>query len=400
MKTEKILERLILITIALTPLFSIGEIIALFLGTVVNNSTNITPVYIKLIKDLLFAIIILVSLFQFRVIKKVHLSFLFLFPLLIFIVASLAISPKIVLLMLAGMRWILCVILMFFLIGKVQPQTYFKISKILYRLFIAHFIIQVIQFLIMPGYFGVTIFGRSSRNPGIFFIPNTAAFFSLLCLFFALYFPVSEKAKKRCLYLVPISIFLTASGTGIAGFFVVYGIYLLKPKYLKLAFVAAPMFAIPFLYLIEIISGRDIIKNSLVIRIDIFLDLFKTIPLVSNFFGAGTTSSFLASNLTGADNKLFSTDSTFATIIVNLGLLPFLLFFVSYISWIIMVIHNYKNKELLIFTVIFTFFALTTSFTESFPGNFLFAVLFSGYIKKYLLKPSNTLKGATNKELS
>jgi len=252
----------------------------------------------------------------------------------------------------------------------------------------------------MPGYFGVTIFGRSSRNPGIFFIPNTAAFFSLLCLFFSIYFPISEKARKTCLYLVPISIFLTASGTGLAGIFVVYFIYLVPAKYLKLVFVIAPLFSIPFLYLIELISGRDIIENSLLIRMDIFVKLFKSIPLISNFFGAGTTSSFLASNLTGETNELFSTDSTFATIIVNLGLLPFLIFLVFFIFWITMILHNYRNKELLIFTMIFTFFALTTSFTESFPGNFLFAVLFSTYIKQYLLKSGNKVNELGNTNLS
>ena len=72
---------MILTLLVLTPIFSIKESLALIMGGIVNNSTALTPVYIKAIKDLCFVLISFVS--KKREKKSRFLSFTYLQPSLV-----------------------------------------------------------------------------------------------------------------------------------------------------------------------------------------------------------------------------------------------------------------------------------------------------------------------------
>jgi hypothetical protein len=150
----------------------------------------------------------------------------------------------------------------------------------------------------------------------------------------------------------------------------------------------ASVFVIPFILpvfagLIIIVSGRgDIFEDSFMPRVQIFIDLFSEIPLFSNRFGSGTSSAYLASNFSGENLDAISTESTFATIIANLGVLPFFIFMFFYLIWLFIVFLN-NRRELWFFTIIFSFFGLTTQFMEVFPQSIIFAILMAKYLPSY-----------------
>ncbi|WP_395783298.1 hypothetical protein [Aquirufa sp.] len=370
--------------IGLTPIYTFGEVFALLTGSMKDVSIALTPIYIKLLKDLFFVILILIGVFLKFKSQTIPRIFIFFIPLILSLIIAVFLTKFNLLLFLAGIRWILPIFAMFFLIGHISEILLFKISKVLFLLFILNFIVQIWQFLFMTKFFGQSADSEFSlRNPGIFFMPGPSSFFVVICLFFSYYYTFSKSAKSIVVITAPISILLTASGAGIASFFVLM-FFQYFPKFMLKASVFVIPFILPvFAGLIIIVSGRgDIFEDSFMPRVQIFIDLFSEIPLFSNRFGSGTSSAYLASNFSGENLDAISTESTFATIIANLGVLPFFIFMFFYLIWLFIVFLN-NRRELWFFTIIFSFFGLTTQFMEVFPQSIIFAILMAKYLPSY-----------------
>lgn len=377
---KSIMARLILIVIILTPLFSIMESIGLILGGIVGNGTALTSPYIKGIKDLVFILLILLSLGD--VIKKERIGkklFIFLSIIIPCILVPAFFYMKILLIFLSGIRWIIPFILAFFLIEKIDEKLLKQISIILFGLFILHFSMQIVQLFFAQGYFGTNSLGLSVRNPGIFFMPSTSASFTILVLFFCKFY-MSEKLKKKIILLIPISIFLTASGSGIGILMIIVVIYYLKKRYLKLIPFILFVMAFVLVFSLNFLTGRDdLMEESFGTRIDILLDVILSGSLLPQKFGYGTSTGYLIADKYNLEFDMVSTESWYATVIVNLGLINSLFIFL-FITKVFFILLKKKDKEKLIFFIIYALFSATTTFTESFPVNILFSVLVGYYL--------------------
>jgi hypothetical protein len=228
----------------------------------------------------------------------------------------------------------------------------------------------------MPHHFGTNFFGLSKRNPGIFSKNITMAFFSLTVFYYAIYFEQGALYRKIVYVLLPFSIFMTSSGTGIVALLATY-FYLLfrKPRsaYLKGIMAIASLFAVALTAkFLPLISGRSDIYVSILTRVGIFSKEFNSINLiVSDKFGSATnTGKLLSYNfpVKGLANLFFIADSTWTSILANVGLLGLILF------GLMLLIANNKTHGYYVFMIVFGLFSLTIIIFEIFPMNLLFAV--------------------------
>ena len=59
---KSLIQKLILLMLLLTPIYNFGEIVAYSTGNVLRDNPNLsTPIYIKLLKDFFFILIILIA---------------------------------------------------------------------------------------------------------------------------------------------------------------------------------------------------------------------------------------------------------------------------------------------------------------------------------------------------
>jgi hypothetical protein len=145
-----------------------------------------------------------------------------------------------------------------------------RIGVILFFVFIVHFGFQILQLFFAGGWFGLNSFGLSARNPGIFFIPSTASFFSIIVLFFSMFYIENVKFKKIIFTLIPISVLLTASGTGVAVYIVCFGLYILDKKMYVFLPILSIFSFIFFFFFVDLITGRSGL-NHLALELIYFL---------------------------------------------------------------------------------------------------------------------------------
>ncbi len=376
------IHKLIFLVLLLTPVFSLQESLALIFGGLIDNSTALTSVYIKGIKDFIFFLILLIFLLHLLISYNINkLSFLLIIYL--FLIISFGfIFHKQLLIFLSGIRWLFPIILLPVFIKYLNINVLKRIGVILFFVFIVHFGFQILQLFFAGGWFGLNSFGLSARNPGIFFIPSTASFFSIIVLFFSMFYIENVKFKKIIFTLIPISVLLTASGTGVAVYIVCFGLYILDKKMYVFLPILSIFSFIFFFFFVDLITGRSgLIQESFGTRVDIFFDLLKNANLFSNELGFGTSTGYLIANEYGLNFKMTSTESTYASILVNLGLLNFIII-LFFITFFILIFWIKRDKEMLIFSFIFALFGATTSIFEAFPMNFLFSILLGFYIQR------------------
>ncbi len=378
------IEKLILLILLLTPIFSFQESLALLIEErrgLVNTSNILTSVYIKGLKDLFFILIISSSLLM--IIKTLSIkraTAVFLGFILVFILLPAYYYHSDFLIYLSGIRWMMPFILAAFLLSHIDRELIIKLGTIMFYLFIFHFIVQITQLFFSYGHFGLNTFGLSSRNPGIFYIPSTAAVFSILVLFFSKYY-MREELERKIYYLIPISILLTASGTGIGIYIIFITIYYLKKNLLPFLPIFLIFLGIILLLSLDNLSGRSgLVEDSLGVRVKIFIDVLLNATYLPQHFGYGTATGLLIVNKFDLNIPMISTDSWYASSIVNLGLInSFLILLTLLILFVVLTMS--KDKEKLLFLIIFSLIAITTSITESYPANLILSVFLAYYIK-------------------
>lgn len=370
--------------ILLTPLYSIGEIIALFQGQLKIQASSATPLFIKAIKDIGFILSIV-----FSILICVNLSFqtsrLKFFLLCIFIACSaiflisLASYPYIAF---AGLRWLAPVLLGATLIGISDKSWLTSIGRLMLFLFSIHFIAQVIELFWMPPYYGNQIlFGMTltGRVPGIFLIPSTSAFFVMITMVLGYFYVLDSKLKKRCLLLLgSASIFLCQSGTGIVALGAFFTLIIFQKK-IKIAIYLTPIILLISLIFLSTITQRvDVLEGSGGKRLSNFFKYLENGELISTSFGSGTNTGILIAHHTGLNLKAIVTDSIYIQIITNIGILPFLFFITLFVLWSVAMIQLNKI-EIITFSLIYALFGMSKNITEGFPMNIIFSVCFSLY---------------------
>ncbi len=377
---RSIIDKLILIMLFLTPLFSFQEFLALIYGGVVNNSTALTSPYIKGIKDLFFVSIVFSAILLILKIKKINIILLSMIAGIgFFVIIPAYYNHDNILIFFAGLRWFFPFVLALFLIGNVKQELLCKIGKILFWLFILHFSIQIIQLFISDPWFGITVFGLSARNPGIFFIPSTAAVFVILVLFFSKFY-MSNKLSNNINLLIPVSILLTASGTGIVAYLVFTTVFHFNDKYSRIMPLFLLVLASFLIIYIDALSGRaGLLEDSFGQRIEMFEDVFNSATWLPSYFGYGTSTGYLIQNHYGFNFEMIPTDSWFASVVVNLGMLNFIAI-ILLVASTLFYLFIFRSKERLLFLLMYCLIGMTTVFTESYPVNLLFSVLLGYYL--------------------
>lgn len=286
-------------------------------------------------------------------------------------------SAEHLMLVAAGLRWAYPFFAVLFLIPFVDEEFLSRMAKLLFYLFIFHFGMQAVQLFFVSQY-GFNALGLSLRSPGLFLIPNTAACFSLLCFFYNWFYGERVKAMTL-LFLVPASVLLNASGTGLLVLMFIYLIVAAGQRYAKLAVLSLPVFAWPAFQLMVMITGRgEGVFDSLRPRLNLFQNSLERTGLFSSDFGTATN---VGVALSGGESGAFSADSMYTTIVANLGVLPFVLFIAVMLIWSVAVSRR-QSFELYLFTGIFILFSVTAIPTETFPTNVLMACLLALYLKR------------------
>jgi hypothetical protein len=376
---------IVLIGLLYTPINGIFEVYNLLFGEVKGTSVSEAPIYVKAFKDIIFSLLLLICSISFFS-NSLRLSTFIVFLLFFFILSISVINSSYneYVYFFSGYRWVATFLLSFLCTRFVDEKILFSCSKVLIKVFIIHFTIQMLQFLFLKSaFYGLNGLGLSLRNPGFFFIPNTAGFFTVFVMYFALYFS-DMASKSKIIVIAFISAYLTASGTALVAWFAIAFIWYVPRQYIRVSIVPIAILVLFFFLALGVITGRgsSYIALSFGVRFDIFLDLLLNSSLISNTFGYGTSTAYLM----GVD--AISTDSTFAGLIVNIGLSGFLLVFIILIilglsGWI------NQSKPLLSYVIIIIMYMSTTSISEAYPMSLLTA-LSLGYFMKYGISKNNT----------
>lgn len=382
-KASTLQQALILIAIAITPIFTLKEVLGIFL-TLKPGAATITPFYIKIIKDFIFTLLLLVGLGAAIYDKKNRLFFdyhLFFFLLLCFISAlvSLFVTNLPLVIVASGMRWLLPILLIPFMVNHtITNKLQFEITKILQVLFILSLGFQLFQAFYFPHWWGSNFFGLAARNTGFFAVPSPMSFFPVVVAYYTDNFSKKQRLKQLIIFvLAPISIYLTASGTGAVIYCIFIAIKLFfetpKPSTRGIALLLMPFLLFIFLAALPILlnRGSKLYEISGQKRIEI---LFENIRWDTIFFsgnygvGTNTAVSINRSNTLSNSNLGRIIDSTITSIIVNAGFLALFMFFIFMYS-------SLKLKKIHFqFVAIFSLYMLTNILFESYPYNLLFGI--------------------------
>lgn len=360
----------------LLPFFSINDVFALYEGTLHDKVQVATPLALKLVKDLLVAVTIV---YFFRV-RRRRFEYLISSMALYFLLALILLLSIIsyghwnnYLLLVAGVRWSLPVILLCVLIGAVKKNDLIFIANILRWIFIVHFAFQLMEWLFGGGYYGIGFWGLNARSPGIFVIPNTGGLFTVFCAYMYMFF-LNQKRTPLMYFIFTFSAFLTGSGTAIVTILLLFfldKIYLRR----KLWLIFSPVvFLGIFAFVIFVLSDvrpDSYVELSLGTRFHILYHYMVSSGVFSNDFGA-TTNTAVQLGIPQA----VVVDSLYASILGNLGWIG-MFGFMIFIMIALYLAEMRKNKELFVFLNIFMVVGFTSIINEAFPMNYLTAILFA-----------------------
>lgn len=387
MTLASIQRRLIILALIIVPFISIGELIALFSGQLLSQTNNLTGVF-KFSKDLIFILLILIGALDYFLRDQIsRRAFIFLSISILVLVPPIAIGfGNELLLLAAGFRWLIPVLLPVFIFRAINRDLLNRISVYIFYLLIIHLIMQVLQMFFAGAWFGSSAFGLNLRNPGLFLIPNTGAFFTISCLYYGLFISeFSSRKKTFIIFISALSTFLTLSGTGLVVFLFVIFIYFARIQMIKWLIFLIPVGLVFVFFFASFLSARDenYVQVSGGTRLSIFTESFMESNLVSVDFGSGTNTAVLL-------GKGEIMDSTFASLIVNLGYIGFFI-----VLGIVLIFLGYavfsSNRSLFVFISVFTLFAFTTIVFEVYPANLLMALLLVYFMNPQIQRVENEI---------
>lgn len=388
---------LIILGIILTPAFGSLEVLALISGMLNSQSEALTPVYVKILKDVVFAAIILIGIVEVCVRR----SFILNIPYAAFISlavysALMSLYFKELIIIAAGFRWILPVLIFPFIYRSIGTDLQNRIAKWMIILFFFGLLMQITQLFLIKGWYGLNSFGLSKRNPGFYLIPSSMACFSALTAYYAYFYHTGLFLRRSIVFvLAPVSIILTASATGVIAL-VLFWFYLffcrVKQK-LPVIITIVVMFIV-LLALMPFLTDRDDIYLSVLERGYMLADVVspKNILASHDFGDATNTGVLLSTSNSDAETTSFVADSTVTSIIYNTGMASFILFgYFIYHS-----LRNTSNKaNISFFLLVLPFFSTIVLF-ELFPANLLLMVNIAffynrGYHNRRLLRQEQSV---------
>jgi len=336
-KSAHIVYLLFLLLLVTLPFNSVFETIALFKGTMDDKTKPLTPLYLKLSKDIFWlgSIVLIAFAGGFSHLSK-RLLWVYLVLLFILGFAAFAFLTEDTITVMVGVRSYLSIffILFGFYCHRFDP---IRIYPVLRGLLVFEVIIQVLESLYAPDYYGMMYMGFNLANPGTFLIPSTMASFAILVMYYA-----QEKNDNFTQILALISIFLARSSTTWLVVIFFYTIAFVKKTKLSDSLLAVILLiSASFIFLnLDLVTGRNAIVENLITRWNIFAHHLQY-PLGKGFgLGSG------AAVLMQAEDSVIA-DSTLSSLLINFGWISFLLYFVFlYKAYLVF---GYRNLLFLIF---------------------------------------------------
>ena len=364
---------IILALIALTPIFNLGELLALLKNALTVSDISLTPVFIKLIKDAGFAAIIFIGVLNFFFNGAVFRSRWFFYFILavLFSVAVSFFSGTGISYVLFGARWILPLITLLFLYKYVDASFQKRIASLMFLLFIMAFMMQFWELFHLKNWFGPGFMGLSLRNPGFFITPTLMAVFALMTMYYVYHFQENILLRNLTVYLFgPLSVLLAASGTGLISLMLFYFVNIYSfNRYKALVLILSILVLVGGVLMLPTITSRRDIYSSFYTRLAIMVDSVQAESLViSRNFGMASNVASTAKRMAQEDGGHFVADSTLTSMAYNTGLFSVVLFF-SFVLGLFL-----KRQVCFHFWAVYLPFMMTNILFESFPANLLFVV--------------------------
>ncbi|WP_417212320.1 hypothetical protein [Acinetobacter venetianus] len=373
-----------ILSFLLVPFLSFYEVKALINGTLTSQSAALTPMYIKILKDILQLTILLVSSFFIMKRKKISIVALFLF-LIVFFSLTLSLiysSGNDVLILASGFRWLVP----FFLISVLTYFRFNLMNKTVFKFVILilsiHFFVQLFEFFWGGHWYGSFLGRFSLRNPGIFLIPGTGAMFTLGCYLILRDHIVGLKKNIILLFTVWVSVALTASGSAVICLFMISIYRLLRAffnSFLSVLFLSVCFLcSLPFLISLSVLLGRgdSYVQTSGGERVEIFLNAVDSASVVSDKFGIGTNTGVVISNSLDMSSDALIVDSMYTSMLVNLGWLGFTLYLILCLMVFFISLFNQNDKHIE-FSMVLVIVSFTSIWLEAFPFNLICIAIIS-----------------------
>ncbi|PPK59396.1 hypothetical protein B0F89_13231 [Malaciobacter marinus] len=390
---SSIVKKIFVFVLIITPFTTILDSLSRTL--ISYTAVTVTPLYLSLLDDFLIFIIFLFLFLKLTIylsnktnfiqILKLNVAEYYYVMVLFFIIVSLIISSFFspALIILSGLRSILFI----FLIGLFMLFTqsdFLHIQKktipILIIFVYLNLALQALQAFSFANHFGPTLFGLSQRTIGFLKEPNALSLLNIFSLYF-IHFYMENSAHKTLLVfvLLPVSLLLSGSITPIIGIFFVLLLYIFRFNFKLLLLIFPIAFLLIFLIIPEL-ATRPGLMSSLLARLDIIINSATLNNIFfSTHFGYGTNTAVM---LTGST---FIPESVIASLLVNIGLLGTLFFYILLFKI------GINSKKNLVFVMLMGVASVTNVIFESSPVNLLFAFELAYLLKnqtKYL-KSSN-----------
>ena len=374
-KDIKIKQRLVLATIILLPLFTIDEQLYYY-GF--SDSMEVMSQGIKMIKDLMFAAIYIVSFYFYQKRGKLPKTFAYFLPfyilLMLCFIATTSRQAG-----LAGLRWCHVFFLSLCLYGCVDDNFMIKTCKLFRMLLVVQVASQIFELFYMPPLGGYNSMGLANRVPGIFVHASAAgAFASLNYLFMVLYREYISKKTFRVTFIMLIaSQIMAMSSTGIA---LLIGLIFFE-KYQKHG--RGKIILVLFILLCPIIwanldflAGREAGDSDISggTRLGIMGDALDKMELVSTKFGLATN--------TAVSMKLPHSeivDGSYISLLSNVGLLG-LLYIIIPLIYLFLKSINTGNKRLTLSMIWILGVSFPIITMELFPFNLIVAILLNYWL--------------------
>lgn len=376
---EKI-KNLLIVLIALTPLFGLFEAIGYL-----NLSLPFDIVKIKAVRYSFTYLIFFICLLKTMLLKLKNIHPFFLITVL-FVLLGIMLSNDFYY-MFSGTNLLLPFLMMFLLVNVIDKVFLIRLSKVLFVFLVLNTLMQVFQMFYMPAFQGTNVFGLTGRLRGFFAISSISGVVTCFVYYIVKYFSDFSNKKIQLTFLIAcLSIFLTMSSAG-AGLFLIM-IFLpkfLKSKFKGLAFVfIIPIFILMFNNL-DTLSGR--IKgqssDSFNTRKEILMEQLKKTSLLPVDFGKATNLAMNFKKNLNVKNDAFIADMMYTSILVNLGYI----FFVIFMCLVIVVmtkVFSVGSIELKVFFIMCLASASSQIISEMFPTNYLLTIMGAYFINQKL----------------
>jgi hypothetical protein len=350
-KRAQIVYILFLLFAISIPFNTLYETIAFFKGMMNDKTKPLTPLYFKIFKDVFgFCAVLLIAVAGgfTKIDRRIALFYGIIVFVFVFALYSMLETDTITVLL--GVRSYLSIIFILFgfYFHHFNPDRAYPAFRLL---LVGEVVVQVMESIYAPDFYGMMYQGFNLANPGTFLIPSSMAGFAILVMHYA-----HQREDRITEFIALFSIFLARSST--AWLVVIFFYTILAVKRLRLSngflLMVVIVSAIVIALNLDVVTGRDAIADNLVTRWDFFAE-HLSYPLGKGF-GLGSGAAVLAQS-----EEAVIADSTISSLLINFG-------WISVVLYAIFIYHAFRvlgYRNLLVLA--FAGFSLTMIIFEMTP---------------------------------